>query len=279
MLTMARNHPEGIQSLILQSPLPIFTNYEEHALLNVNEALEQVFTNVDNDTAYQGKYRGLRKNFHDYFTGLGNRKFSLRYKPKDAQDTTLIYYGKHELLDVIIDRLNTRQVSTVPEVITDIMKDQHAKYIPAQLDQYFSADPNYTAGMRYSIFCSEQVNWADPAIEQLQGVLLPWLKGFRYNNVDHDICNCWKVNKEPAIVKTLVYSSIPVLILAGDVDPWCSLFYNRLIKRAMPNTQILIRHNAGHAPGFVIEGTDYLKMFLANPYARIVSASASVQTE
>jgi len=279
MLTMARNHPEGIQSLILQSPLPVFANYEEHALFNINEALEQVFRNIDSDTIYQGKYRGLRKRFHDYFTSLGNRKFSLHYKPKETPDTILIYYGKHELLDIIIDRLNTRQVNTVPEVMTDIMNGQHEKYIPAQLDQYFSTDPNYTAGMRYSVFCSEQVNWSDELVEKQQGMLLPWLEGFRYNNVNHTICNCWKVNKEPAIVKTPVYSSIPVLILAGDIDPWCSLFYNRLIKRAMPNTQILIRHNAGHAPGFVIEGTDYLKMFLSNPHARIVSVSASVRTE
>ncbi|MFT3676400.1 MAG: alpha/beta hydrolase [Chitinophagaceae bacterium] len=279
MLTVARNHPEGIQSLILQSPLPVFTNYEEQALFNINEALEQVFTNVDNDTAYEGKYKGLRKKFHDYFTGLENKKFTLYYKPKEKQDSVLVYYGKHELLDMIVDRLNTRQVNTVPGVITDIINGEHKKYLPAQLDQYFAGDLNYTAGMRYSIFCSEQVNWSDELLEKQQAKILPWLKDFRYNNVTHAICSCWNVKKEPALVKTPVYSNIPVLIAAGDIDPWCSLFYNRLIKRTMPNTQILIRRHAGHAPGFVIDGTDYLKMFLANPYRQITGVSASVRVE
>lgn len=279
MLTVARNHPEGIQSLILQSPLPVFTNYEEQALFNINEALEQVFTNVDNDTAYQGQYKGLRKKFQEYFTGLNNKKFSQHYKPKNSPDSVLVYYGKHELLDIIVDRLNTWQVNTVPGVITDIINGEHKKYVPAQLDQYFSDDPNYTAGMRYSIFCSEQVNWSDELVEKQQGKIFPWLKEFRYNNVNHDICSCWEVNKEPALVKTPVYSNIPVLISAGDIDPWCSLFYNRLIKRTMPHTQILIKHNAGHVPGFVLDGTDYLKMFLADPYRQITAASASVRIE
>lgn len=279
MLTVARNHPEGVQSLILQSPLPVFTNYEEQALFNINEALEQVFTNVDNDTAYHGMYRGLRERFHDYFAGLGNKKFSLRYKPKEMQDSMLIYYGKHELLDIIVDRLNTWQVNTVPGVIMDIVNGEQKKYMPAQLDQYFLKDPDYTAGMRYSVFCSEQVNWSEEWIGKQQGMILPWLEGFRYNNVNHYICNCWQVNKEPALVKTPVYSNIPVLISAGDIDPWCSLFYNRLIKRTMPHTQILIKHNAGHVPGFVLDGTDYLKMFLANPYRQITAASASVRIE
>lgn len=279
MLTVARNHPEGVQSLILQSPLPVFTNYEEEALLNINEALEQVFARVDTDTAYGGRYKGLRKKFQQYFTYLGNKKFNLRYKLQDAADSISVYYGKHELLDIIVDRLNTRQMGGVPEIITNIINGQHAQYVPAQMDQYFSADPNYTAGMRYSIFCSEQINWSDEILEKQQEEILPWLAGFRYNNVDHAICSCWNVMKEPAIVKTPVYSNIPVLIAAGDIDPWCSLFYNRLIKRTMPNTQILIRHHAGHVPGFVIDGTDYLKMFLADPYKPITGASASVSVE
>lgn len=279
MLTVARNHPEGIQSLILQSPLPVFTNYEVEALLNINEALELVFARADSDTGSGGKYRGLRKKFQQYFISLGNNKFSLLYKPKDAADSITVYYGRHELLDIIVDRLNIRQVGSLPEIITNIINGQHAQYVPAQMDQYFSDDPNYTAGMRYSFFCSEQVNWSDEVLEREQKILLPWLAGFRYNNVDHAICNCWNVKKEPALVKTPVYSGIPVLIAAGDIDPWCSLFYNRLIKRTMPNTQILIRHHAGHVPGFVIDGTDYLKMFLSNPYMPITGRSVSVSVE
>ncbi|XHR98220.1 alpha/beta fold hydrolase [Mucilaginibacter sp. UC70_90] len=32
MLTMARNHPEGVRALLLNSPLPGYVNFEEHAL-------------------------------------------------------------------------------------------------------------------------------------------------------------------------------------------------------------------------------------------------------
>ena len=49
MLTVLRNHPRGIKSLLLNSPLPSYVNYEEHALFNHNEALNELFLRVESD--------------------------------------------------------------------------------------------------------------------------------------------------------------------------------------------------------------------------------------
>ncbi len=45
MPATANKHPEAVRALVLNSPLPIFTNYEEESLLNFQEALDQVFEN------------------------------------------------------------------------------------------------------------------------------------------------------------------------------------------------------------------------------------------
>jgi hypothetical protein len=89
--------------------------------------------------------------------------------------------------------------------------------------------------------------------------------------VNHAICDCWQVRPEAPIAKTPVYSNIPALIVAGDADPWCRPFYNRLIKRTMPNAQLLIVHNNGHGARFYVKGVDFLKMFMDNPYKQMVS--------
>jgi pimeloyl-ACP methyl ester carboxylesterase len=87
MLTVARNHPEAVRSLILNSPLPGYAHYEEDALLNINEALQQVFANCEAEAASNPAYRGLRSRFRAYFTAITGRKFTLNYLEKGTRDS------------------------------------------------------------------------------------------------------------------------------------------------------------------------------------------------
>ncbi|HEY0610025.1 MAG TPA: alpha/beta hydrolase, partial [Chitinophaga sp.] len=169
--------------------------------------------------------------------------------------------------------LNTRQLSTVPSVIDDIINGRHDVYVKQQLDNYFGGPHTQATGMRFSVMCAEHLAYSDTALTARQHQLLPWLAGLRYNNVNHAICDCWKVKKAPASAKLPLYSSIPALITAGDIDPWCRPFYNRLIKRGMSNSQLLLFRRRGHMPGFFIAGTDYLELFMRHPFNEIVSTS------
>jgi pimeloyl-ACP methyl ester carboxylesterase len=278
MLTMASRHPEGVRTLILNSPLPGYVNFEEHALFNINEALEQVFTNCEKDSS-DLCYKDIRMRFREYFTSITGKKFSINYKEKDSTKSILINYTKNELLDAVVRRLNSGQVSTVAKVILDLTENHHEQYIKEVLDDYFKGDPAISLGMRYSVYCTEQIAYADPKLERRQTDVLPWLAGYTFNNVDHQICECWKVKPEPQSAKQPLYSSIPALVSAGDIDPDCRPFYNRLIKRYMPNSQLLIIHNKGHAPGFTVDGTDYVKLFLGNPYQKLVPQSKNLIIE
>jgi pimeloyl-ACP methyl ester carboxylesterase len=279
MLTVARNHPGCANKLILGSPLPSYVNYEEHALFNINEAIEQVFDNCESDSAGTNLYKNIRERFRQYFNSITGKKFTLAYIEKGITDTLEIQYSKNELLDAILNRLNTSQVKTVPFVINELIKGNHSTYVKEVLDGYFSGNNSLSHGMRYSVYCSEQIAWADKAAIVKQNEILPWLAGYSFNNVDHDVCDCWKVKAEPSIVKFPVYSSIPALVTAGDADPWCRPFYNRLIKRTMPNSQLLIFHNRGHVPGMGVKGTDFVKMFISDPFKKIVSTTKEVIVE
>lgn len=279
MLTVARNHPEAVKALFLNSPLPGYVNYEEHALFNFNEALNKVFDHCETDSTHDTRYAGLRERFHQYFTSLAGKRFSLRYAEKGSKDTINITYTKHELMDAVIDRLNTWQARSVPFVMTDIMNGNHAPYVKEQLDGVFNDNNALSAGMRYSIYCSEQIAYADKALVKKQDTLLPWLAGHPFNNVDHAICDCWQVKPEPPFAKTPVYSKVPALLAAGEIDPWCPPFYNRLIQRTMPNAQVLIVQNNGHIARVAMKGVDFLKLFLEAPYKKLVSPFKEVIVE
>jgi pimeloyl-ACP methyl ester carboxylesterase len=279
MLTVARNHPEAVRSLILNSPLPGYAHYEEDALLNINEALDQVFANCEAKATSNPTYRELKSRFRAYFTAITGKKFTLNYLEKGSRDSLRITYTKSELLDAVVDRLNGSQLSTVPTVLNDILAGKHRTYIREKLDEVFAGNPYVSLGMRYSVYCTEQVAYAEPSAEKQQRQLLPWLAGFRFNNVNHAICDCWQAKPEPKTAKIPVYSVAPALLAAGDIDPWCRPFYNRLIKRYVPNSQLLIQRNWGHTPGFTADGVDYLQLFLAQPHKKLISQSKELIVE
>jgi pimeloyl-ACP methyl ester carboxylesterase len=279
MLTVLRTHPEAVRCLLLNSPLPSAVNYEEGGLLNVNEALEQVFTTYAQDSVAQPARAQLRQQFRTYFTAITGKTFTLSYAEPGTRDSIRLKYTKAELLDAIVNRLTREQVQTLPAVIQDIVQGHHRSYVREQVDQAFAGDPALSLGMRYSIYCSEQLAYADPALEQQQAHVLPWLAGYPVNNVTHAICRCWQVKPEPKTAKRPVYSAVPVLLTAGELDPWCRPFYNQLLQRTLPNSQCLRFPNRGHAPGYSAAGIDYAALFLAHPKQKLQARSKEVRIE
>lgn len=173
-------------------------------------------------------------------------------------------------MDAIIDRINNYQLKDVPFIINEIIEDRHYKYVTEQLDGKFAGNKAVSHGMRYSIYCAEQIAYSDKELIQKQEKMMPWYEGYQFNNVSHAICDCWKVKPAPAITKTPLYSNIPALIAAGNADPWCRPFYNKLIKRTMPNSQLITVHNNAHGAMFKVEGVDFLKMFMENSRQKII---------
>jgi len=214
MLSMAQIHPEGVKLLLLKSPLPAFVTYEESALNNINEALELVFANCASDSS--AAYSDIKKRFRSYFTQLGTKQFSIRYLEKKGMDSISVRYRKQELLDAIINRLNTAQVKSVPFVIEEIISGPPEPFIREVLDGYFAGNPSVSLAMRYSVYCSGQIAFSHTSIEAKEEKRFPWLAGYVFNNVDHQICDCWKVRPVQKSIRKPVHSSVPALISAGD---------------------------------------------------------------
>jgi pimeloyl-ACP methyl ester carboxylesterase len=276
MLTVARNYPEGIKSLILASPLPGFVNYEEHALFNVNEALDRIFNIVESDSLQNSRFPNLRQHFQKYFESISGKHFSISYQEKENVKPVNILYTKNELLDAIINKITNQDFQSVPAIMMDIVNGKHEKYVREVLDEKFSGNKALSYGMRLSVYCSEQIAFADQDLIKKQDNILPWLAGYPVNNVDEKICDCWKVKPEPRSAKTSVYSNIPALISMGDLDPWTRPIYSRLIKRTMPNSQLLMISGKAHGAGY---GQGYLGTFIQDPYKKLYSNGKNVVVE
>jgi len=271
MMTVMRNFPQHIRSVTLDSPLPGFVNYEEDALFNINMAFERIFSNCDRDSTDKTLYGNIKQRFQQYFTSIADKTFTLRYFEKGTKDSIDIKYHRSELLDFLVDELsNNRALKNVPHIINEIIAGRQQQYMTGYFDGIFNAGNTNTLGMRFSMYCSEQINYADQKLIDKQNEIFPWLAGYRFNNVDHSLCDCWKVKSVDKVAKTPVYSNIPALLSAGDTDPYCP-FYNDIIHHVMPNSQRLMFTDKSHGPLLnTRDGDELLAKFLENPMKKVV---------
>jgi len=277
MMTVMRNYPQHIRSVILDSALPGFVNYEEDAVFSINEAFNRIFSNCDRDSTNKVLYGNLKQSFQQYFTGIGNKAFYLSYKEKDKPDSVHIKYTRDELLDMLMNKLQSnRDLKNVPYIITEVIAGKYQGYMKEYFDGVFSSGTS-SSGMRYSMYCSEQIAYASQQVIDKQNVFFPYLAGFHFNSVDHPICNCWNVKPIDPIVKTPVYSNIPVLLGSGDTDPYCRPYYNDLIHHYMPNSQRLLFTDKTHAPTLSTrEGDELIAVFLEHPYQPVKTDGKTV---
>jgi len=278
MMTVMRNFPQHIRSVILDSALPGFVNYEEDAVFSINESFDKIFGNCDRDSTDKVKYGNLRQRFHGYLNSISDKSFYLNYKEKDKPDSIRIKYTRDELIDVLVDKLSSnRELKNVPYIITQIIAGNQKGYMKEYFDGVFSAGIS-SAGMRYSMYCSEQINYADQKVIDKQKTMFPYFAGYHFNDVDHPICNCWNVKSVDPVAKTPVYSHLPVLLSSGDTDPYCRPYYNDLIHHYMPNSQRLLFIDKTHGPLLnTREGDELLAAFLAHPFSPVVADGKKVK--
>jgi len=267
-LTVLRNYPQHIRSVILDSALPGFINYEEDAMFSINASFNKVFGNCMRDSTNNPLYANLQQRFQQYFNSIGNKEFSIKYLEKGSADSITIKYHRSELIDFLMNNLQDNgQLKNVPYLITQVITGKQQAYMKRYFDDIFNAGKSNTLGMRYSMYCSEQIQYADQHLIDKQNDIFPYLAGYRFNNVDHPLCNCWNVKAVSPVAKTPVYSNVPALLSTGDTDPYCPAFYNDVIHHYMPNSQRVLFTDKTHGPALnTREGDVLIAEFLDHPY-------------
>jgi len=275
MLAVLQKDPSRIRSLVLDSPLPTFIPIDEQEPVNFNEALDILFDRCEKDSADNIRYSGLKEKFAKYFTSVIGKAFYLPYLEKGTTDTVQIQYTKNELLDVIVGgMLNSSGLKDVPFIITEIVSGNHAPYIKKKLDDIFNKNiaPD---GMRISVYCADQYAYNSESKFREVYAIYPFMKGYHINDVYDKVCECWQVPPIDKTTKQAFYSTKPVLIGDGEMDPACRPFYMYMINHYMPNGQVFLFRNRSHGVG----GSDFHKMiqqFIDNPFQKIESNNKDI---
>jgi pimeloyl-ACP methyl ester carboxylesterase len=270
MLNVLKRYSAHIRALILDSPLPLSINIDEDELANFNEALHQVFIEL-NDLPLEAKLK-------NYLYSIENKSLTTEYTDTITRKLYQIKYGRNEILDILGSKVgNEEDRKTIPQFINDLTDGKNKKAINNYIANIFNNDSKYS-GMRLSVYCSDKMAYANKKIAGQQFNIYPFMKNYNPNDVSFSMCNCWQVPAINSDNKKPFYSNIPMLLGAGNFDAACRPIYNDILNHYFPNSHRLLFYKKGHGPLISFEGNQIIADFLNNPYNKIEIKSEDIKS-
>ena len=237
-LTMMRDNPGGIRSVILDAVLPPQANLNQEIGLNIYRSLNAVFDDCAADSACSAAHPNLEGTFYRVVDDLNANPAFLEF----LQGPILL--DGHGFLDAILRLLySIDAIPWIPFLIDEASRGAYPEPSIFAIPDRDSQAP----GMRYSVWCQEEMTFEslETALALSNGLPSVFRDTF-IDTYDWVVCDSWQAGAADPIENEAVASDIPTLIFAGRYDPITPPEWARLAAKTLPNHFIYPFSNAAH---------------------------------
>ena len=249
VLTVLRDHPEGVRSVVLDSVQP--TDVPEYDGLVAG--LQSAWGRLVEDCAAQPRCAAA---WPDLETALARAAARL---DADPLEVTAVHPDTGEPVD-----LQLTGDDLVTAVLNALYDPQAIRYVPLLVDRFGAGDAaaarpvadaavaeltGTSLGLYYSMQCAEMAPLTTPAAAEEDAGALTGRAATRFVwlGADLEICPAWDVPVRPEAA-ALVDSDVPVLVLAGRYDPITPPAYGQDLAARLPGATFVEVPGQGHAP-------------------------------
>jgi pimeloyl-ACP methyl ester carboxylesterase len=252
-----RDYPDGVRSAVLDSVLAPNEPYDTTIAQHFVEALEAVFRDCEAQDACRTAYPNLKARFYAALEQAERSPLTVSVSPPTTNGKTRetpsaqpvqVRLGSTELLR-LVDISNTDALPSLPRLIDQIARRDAVALGPVAQN---SLQPGgYAWGMRYSVWCGEEVVGQEKGRQTAQNVtssVPPVLARVSMSTVPADVCKTWKVPPVPRSGLAPVRSLIPTLLIAGEYDPYTPAKWANAAAKTLPNGRVLTLKGMSHTP-------------------------------
>ena len=283
-LTVMRDYPEGIRSVILDSVYPPHVNaLEEQSLITV-QVFETLFRGCEVDPECNQAYPNLEAVFYELLTDFYDYPAEFTYYDEYYGEwVDEVLYGD-DIAYILFDSMYDSSVIPYLPAFLYALHNEDYEYAYEILDKPFAGyyeegysevyeDVSDSEGMFYAVECREEVyfNDVDTAENLVDNYSYVITDGLLWEVYDFfESCDVWSINPASSIENMPVTSDIPTLVLAGEYDPITPPSWAQSTASHLENSQFFIFLGYGHA---VIDGgscpVDILLDFLSDPFSQV----------
>jgi pimeloyl-ACP methyl ester carboxylesterase len=263
VLTVLRKYPGGVRSVLLDSILPPEVNFDEVATANLQRSLNLVFDGCAIDRECGARYPDLRRQFADLIAAADRQPLSLGLAEADTGGRPAEIRGA-EVVEAIYGALHSPQaIGLIPRIIGEAAAGRYDGLARFVKDN--QGPSSYSWGLRYSVWCGEEMPFERP--ERIAAQLSPalGLGGVSEITATPEECRAWDVAPAPAVENEPVRSDVPALLLAGEYDPDTPPAWARQLLASMPNARYVEFRGRSHGAGFNQCGGQIETAFLRDP--------------
>lgn len=252
MLEVMRDHPNGVRSVAIESVLSPEVNYDEAGVDGAMRALRAVFMNCAADADCARAYPDLAQVFYRLVRRANQQPIPFAVKLADRETPLTIKLTGNDITTWILDYLLSADAAAVAEAPLQIFRFDRGDYRALQryADELAGEDNFYSLGMRYSVWCSEEMPFENRVKIAAQSNEFAGLRGYSIQPEMSGVCDVWQVPQLPSRANSAVRSAIPTLILGAEYDAYTPPEWGRAAGRSLSKSFFFTVPGVGHGPGF-----------------------------
>ncbi len=222
-LTVMRDFPEALHSVIIDSINPPQTSYSQ-VPANYERALSVLFNDCSTDEACNTAFPDLEQVFYDTIAQLNETPATFDVVDPTTQREREVRLDGDTFAGYIFEALYATEIlPSLPQNIYDV-HDGDTRFLSLWTLLKLSQLDAISTGMNYAVQCTEELPFdsADALTEALDATN-PALQGFaRRGGIDPsqaEVCAAWNPAKPNPLENEIVTSDVPTLVVSGDYDP------------------------------------------------------------
>lgn len=269
MLTVLRDHPEGIRSVILDSVLPLEANWDEDAPANILEGLDHLLTVCAEDPLVKTRFPNLKERLFHCLSEANRHPMEIRIKnPLDQTPLRVRLDGAGIMNCVYAGLESAGGVRRLPLILDAVCRGEVQALAPL-LEEYLGSSQGSAIGMRLAVWCNEEFPFERSDRMLKPRGLPPMIQAFVQTAVTPVALTHWPKGRPDPIENRPVTSAVPVLIASGEFDPDTPLKWAQATAARLPNAQLMVFSGMSHVPLFSHpEAPRIMKAFLEDPTRR-----------
>jgi pimeloyl-ACP methyl ester carboxylesterase len=270
-LTVMRDYPEGVRSVILDSAYPpeadLYATFAPHYV----RALGTLFTACAEDADCASAYPDLERVFYATIARLDKNPINIQASLRESGENYIVSINGRRLAQLVFKSLyQTNIIPYLPQIIMDASRDRFGLFGVLYM-AYFESGLDFSDGMNFSVQCGEEVAFSDPALTTASIAQYPALASFLVRTPEggdeiYPLCATWGVEAADPRENLPVTSDIPTLVMAGEYDPITPPAWGEQVAAHLPRSYFYTYAGLGH--GVTTDGGCPLEMalaFLENP--------------
>jgi pimeloyl-ACP methyl ester carboxylesterase len=266
-LTVMRDYPVGLRSVILDSIYPPQADSLVEDAVNTERAFKLLFRRCAADEGCSAAFPDLETVFFDLAAQLDAEPITVPFQ------STWVPVNGDDLIGIVREVLfDSDAIPGLPKLIFDVLEGTYYDF-SRWLSRNVSQLEYLSEGMNASVECAEEIPFSRlQAVGATNAGIAPGLRGYFDTLVAGRLalCDAWNVNAAAGTENEPVISELPTLLLAGDTDPATPPAWAQLASQTLSNAHYVEFPGVGHGVYFARRCArhivdDFLETPMASP--------------